>query len=107
MRHDVAAFLEELADRRFKVHLARTQPQAWRIYDIEALSFRRLRQQRHAAARQLRELEEEGIRTADAIFCVSEEEAMFARSLTAAPVFVLPPTTRRPSGCRGTTSGKA
>ena len=73
---------------RFEHQLARTQPHARRIYDIEALSFRRLRQQRHAAARQLRELEEKGS-TADVVLCVSEEEASFARSLTAAPVLLL------------------
>jgi GT2 family glycosyltransferase len=86
---------------RFNHHVRRTQPQARRIYDIEALSFRRLRQERHAAARQLRELEEEGIRTADVVFCVSEEEASFARSLTPTPVLLLPTYVEAPDGLPG------
>jgi GT2 family glycosyltransferase len=91
-RYHYSVVLVSRADNigRFKHQLARTQPHARRIYDIEALSFRRLRQQRHAAARHLRELEEEGIRTADVVLCVSEEEASFARSLTPAPVLLLP-----------------
>ena len=75
---------------RFDSHLRRTQPQARRIYDIEALSFRRLRQQGDGAARHLYELERTGITGADLILCVSEEEAAFARQLTSAPVLVLP-----------------
>jgi O-antigen biosynthesis protein len=75
---------------RFESHLRRTQPQARRIYDIEALSFRRLRQQGDGAARHLYELERTGITGADLILCVSEEEAAFARELTSAPVLVLP-----------------
>jgi GT2 family glycosyltransferase len=75
---------------RFDSHLQRTQPQARRIYDIEALSFRRLRQQGDGAARQLYEFERKGITGADLVLCVSEEEAAFARGLTSAPVLVLP-----------------
>jgi GT2 family glycosyltransferase len=75
---------------RFENQLRRTQPQARRIYDIEALSFRRLRQQRDRAARHLHELEQEGIRGADVVLSVSDEEATFARGVTSVPVLVLP-----------------
>jgi GT2 family glycosyltransferase len=75
---------------RFDHHLRRTQPQAHRIYDIEALAFRRLEQEGDEGARRLRELEHRGIEGADVVLCVSEEEAAFVRQLTNAPVFVLP-----------------
>lgn len=90
-RYHYSVVLVSRADNigRFERELRRTQPQARRIYDIEALSFRRLGQQGHKAADELRELEETGVRGADLIFCVSEEEAAFARSLTEAPVHVL------------------
>ena len=91
-RYHYSVVLVSRADNigRFEYQLRRTQPQARRIYDIEALSFRRLSQQRHIAAQQLREFEEEGIRGADVVLCVSEEEASFARELTRVPVLVLP-----------------
>ena len=76
--------------QRFHGHLKRTQPQARRIYDIEALAFRRLDEDDTEKAELLRELEREGIDGADVVFCVSEEEAGFARERTDAPVFVLP-----------------
>ncbi|MGH3079759.1 MAG: glycosyltransferase [Gaiellaceae bacterium] len=77
---------------RFESHLRRTQPQARRIYDIEALAFRRLEQAGDdlEALRWLRKLERTGVESADVVFCVSEEEARFARDLTDVPVFVLP-----------------
>jgi O-antigen biosynthesis protein len=75
---------------RFEHHLRRTQPQARRVYDIEALAFRRFEQEGNESAGRLRELEREGIEGADVVLCVSEEEAAFARELTNAPVFVLP-----------------
>jgi GT2 family glycosyltransferase len=75
---------------RFDHHLRRTQPQARRIYDIEALAFRRLEQEGQAAADWMRDLELKGIHGADLVFCVSEQEAAFARELTRVPVFVLP-----------------
>jgi GT2 family glycosyltransferase len=75
---------------RFDHHLRRTQPQAQRVYDVEALSFRRLEQEKSESAKRLRSLEERGIEGADVVLCVSEEEAEFARELTKAPVFVLP-----------------
>jgi GT2 family glycosyltransferase len=75
---------------RFESHLKRTQPQARRIYDIEALAFRRHEREDNEKAQRLRELELEGIEGADVVFCVSEEEAAFARERTTAPVMVLP-----------------
>jgi O-antigen biosynthesis protein len=74
---------------RFERHLRRTQPQARRIYDIEALAFRRYEQLDRAKASRLRDLEHEGIESADVVFCVSEEEAAFACERTAVPVHVL------------------
>ena len=73
----------------FERHLRRTQPQARRIYDIEALAFRRFEHDDGAKARKLRELELEGIAGADVVFCVSEHEAAFARKQTNVPVHVL------------------
>ena len=75
---------------RFDHHLRRTQPQALRVYDVEALSFRRFEQEKSESATRLRSLEEKGIEGADVVLCVSEEEAGFASELTKAPVFVLP-----------------
>jgi O-antigen biosynthesis protein len=75
---------------RFERELRRTQPQARRIYDIEALAFRRYEQREDEAADRLRELELQGIDGADVVLCVSEEEAEFARERTSAPVHVLP-----------------
>jgi GT2 family glycosyltransferase len=82
---------------RFDRHLRRTQPQALRVYDVEALAFRRIEQERSEQARRLRSLEEEGIEGADVVLCVSEEEAGFARKLTRAPVFILPTYTEVPA----------
>jgi GT2 family glycosyltransferase len=75
---------------RFEGHVLRTQPQARRIYDIEALAFRHFEHKDHRAAARLRELEREGIDSADVVLCVSEEEAAFAREFTKVPVLVLP-----------------
>jgi GT2 family glycosyltransferase len=75
---------------RFDHFLRKTQPQARRVYDIEALAFRRYQQEGDKAAERLRELDEQGIEGADVILCVSEEEAAFARELGRAPVYVLP-----------------
>jgi GT2 family glycosyltransferase len=74
---------------RFDHFLRKTQPQAQRIYDIEALAFRRLEQIGDAAAERLRELDKQGIEGADLILCVSEEEAAYVRELARAPVYVL------------------
>jgi O-antigen biosynthesis protein len=91
-RYHYSVVLVSRADNigRFEHDLRRTQPQARRIYDIEALSFRRLQQQGHEASHYLRELEAKGVCGADVVLCVSEEEAAFARDLTQAPVLVLP-----------------
>ena len=59
---------------RFDHFLRKTQPQARRIYDIEALA-RRFEQEGAESAQQLRELDEKGIEGADVILCVSDEEA--------------------------------
>jgi glycosyltransferase involved in cell wall biosynthesis len=75
---------------RYDHELRKTQPQARRVFDIEALAFRRYEQEGDEAATRLRELDEQGIREADLILCVSEEEAAFARRLARAPVYVLP-----------------
>jgi O-antigen biosynthesis protein len=74
---------------RFHELIGRTQPQARRIYDIEALAFRRHRPGDESGSR-LQELERVGIESADAVLTVSEEEASFARELTDGPVHVLP-----------------
>jgi O-antigen biosynthesis protein len=73
----------------FEGHLRRSQPQARRIYDIEALAFRRYELDDGAKAQKLHELELEGIAGADVVFCVSEHEAAFAREQTDVPVHVL------------------
>jgi GT2 family glycosyltransferase len=75
---------------RFEHQLRRTQPQARRIYDIEALAFRRHAQQGDDSANRLQEFERQGIEGADTVLCVSEEEAEYARGLTSVPVRVLP-----------------
>jgi glycosyltransferase involved in cell wall biosynthesis len=75
---------------RFEFQLRRTQPQARRIYDIEALAFRRHAQQGDATATRLEELERRGIMGAHVVTCVSDAEAEYARSLTDVPVRVLP-----------------
>ena len=85
---------------RFDHFLRKTQPQARRIYDIEALVFRRLEQEGAESAQQLRELDEKGIEGADVILCVSEEEAAFARACSNAPVFVLPTYVSLPTRTR-------
>jgi GT2 family glycosyltransferase len=74
---------------RFEQQLRRTQPQARRIYDIEALAFRRYEHRDDDKARMLLEFELQGIEGADVVLCVSEEEAAFARERTSVPVHVL------------------
>jgi GT2 family glycosyltransferase/glycosyltransferase involved in cell wall biosynthesis len=74
---------------RFEEQLRRTQPQARRIYDIEALAFRR-HEPDDERRKRLIELERTGIDGADVVLCASEDEAGFARDLTDSPVFVLP-----------------
>jgi GT2 family glycosyltransferase len=89
---------------RFEQHLRRTQPQATRIYDVEALAFRRSERLDNELTTRLRELEQQGIVGADVVLCVSEEEAAFARERTTAPVHVLPSYTQpiaEPPGFEG------
>jgi hypothetical protein len=72
----------------FETLLRRTQPQAWRVLDVEALFFRRLEQMaaregspsRAAEADRMRAAEVDAIRGADLVWCVSEEERMFVHS---------------------------
>jgi O-antigen biosynthesis protein len=73
----------------FEHDLRRTQPQARRIYDVEALTFRQYEGRDDDKAKRLRELELVGIEGADVVLCVSEAEAPFARARTDVPVHVL------------------
>ena len=69
--------------------LRRTQPQALRVYDIEALSFKRLERQSwvvqdgsvagelRAQANRLRSVEIDAVTSADVIWAVSDEEMAF------------------------------
>jgi GT2 family glycosyltransferase len=78
---------------RFRELLRRTQPQALRIFDAEALAFRRLHRQAgladdsdraralHALALAATEEELRAIDEADVVFAVSEEEREFIRGL--------------------------
>jgi GT2 family glycosyltransferase len=88
---------------RFRELLRRTQPQALRIFDAEALAFRRLNRQARLAddsdsARALQalalaatEAELHAIDEADVVFAVSEEEGDFIHDLHRdKPVFLLP-----------------
>ena len=90
-RYHYSVVLLSRADNiyRFEQQVRRTQPQARRIYDIEALAFRRYENREDDKALRLRELELEGIKGADVVLCVSEEEAAFARMQTSVPVHVL------------------
>jgi O-antigen biosynthesis protein len=87
---------------RFRELLQKTQPQALRVFDLEALSFRRLERLAQvsdgddaeaalAEAGRTREAEIEAIREADVVFSVSEDEAAFVQQAAAGvPTFVLP-----------------
>jgi GT2 family glycosyltransferase len=88
---------------RFAGYLSRTQPQAQRIFDTEALTFERLerlaellppgkeRRETRAAAARTRESEIRAIQEADAVFVVSEDEARFVGEVApGTPTFVLP-----------------
>ena len=88
---------------RFAGYLSRTQPQAQRIFDTEALTFQRLerlaeilppgkaRRETRAAAVRTRESEIRAIQEADIVFVVSDEEARFAAEVApGTPAFVLP-----------------
>ena len=88
---------------RFAGYLSRSQPQAQRIFDTEALTFQRLerlaeilppgkaRSETRAAAAKTREAEIRAIQEADVVFVVSDEEARFAAQVApGTPAFVLP-----------------
>jgi GT2 family glycosyltransferase len=87
---------------RMSPALDRDQPQAARVYDAEALYFRRIERQADVAttpeerarlradADAVRGLELAALRWAEAVLCVSDEEAAVIRSLVpATPVFVV------------------
>jgi len=87
----------------FHGHLSRTQPQALRVFDTEALSFLRLerlaeltapgKEQKtvRAASANTRKWEIQAVQDADVIFCVSDEEARFiAEVAPGTPAYVLP-----------------
>ena len=87
----------------FRGFLSRTQPQALRIFDTEALTFLRLerlaelmpagQQQRkvRAEAAKTRAAEILAVQDADVVFCVSEDEARFVAEVAPGkPSFVLP-----------------
>jgi GT2 family glycosyltransferase len=88
---------------RFREHLRWTQPQAVRIFDAEALTFRRLDRQalvakepeRQAALRTLAlsavEAEIRAVEEADLVFAVSDEERAFFHAVAPQkPVMLLP-----------------
>jgi GT2 family glycosyltransferase/glycosyltransferase involved in cell wall biosynthesis len=87
----------------FRGFLSRTQPQALRVFDTEALTFLRLerlaeilpagKQQREvrAEAAKTRAAEILAVQDADAVFCVSKDEARFVAEVAPGkPSFVLP-----------------
>src|SRR5206468_9550013 len=87
----------------FHGHLSRTQPQALRVFDTEALSFLRLerlaeltapgKEQKaiRAASANTRKWEIQAVQDADVIFCVSDEEARFIAEVAPdTPTYVLP-----------------
>jgi GT2 family glycosyltransferase len=87
---------------RFEGHLEQSQPQALRIFDTEAFTFRRLDRQaellppgkqREAVKREAllaREAELRAAQESDAVFCVSAEEADYVAQIAPRkPAFVL------------------
>ena len=78
---------------RFDEVIRRTQPQALRVYDVEALFFRRVersaklaltaesRAEALAESSRLRNLEIGAITSADLVLCVSDEEQEFVRGV--------------------------
>lgn len=89
---------------RFDAVLRRTQPQASRVFDVEALTSRRLTLQAgfapdgpvglilHREAVRMRRLEAEAVQAADAAFCVSEEERTIVEGLHPGIATFLVPT---------------
>jgi GT2 family glycosyltransferase len=87
---------------RFKGHLSATQPQALRVFDTEAFTFRRLerlaemlpagKEQTRARRESLqaREAEIRAVQDADVVFCVADEEAQLISEIAPGkPAFVL------------------
>lgn len=99
---------------RFAGYLQQTQPQALRIFDTEALTFRRLERmvgiledsadvaRVRAEASAVRQVELGALHEASVVFAVSEEEKEFIAELAdGVPTFVLPhwiEAARRPAG---------
>jgi len=88
---------------RFGGHLERTQPQALRVFDTEALTFRRLERmvgfiedsaevgQVSAAANAVRHVELGALHQSSVVFAVSDEEKEFIGEVAhGVPTFVLP-----------------
>ena len=87
----------------FRGSIERTQPQAGRVYDMEALYHVRMQRAEpflgpdddHAAFRgqmeEFRDLEHQAVRWADAVFCVTEEEREYVRAMAPeVPAYLLP-----------------
>jgi GT2 family glycosyltransferase/glycosyltransferase involved in cell wall biosynthesis len=88
---------------RYEGYLWRDQPQALRVFDTEALTFRRLDRlaellppgseanRVRAEAIQTREIEIRAVQEADVVLCVSDEEVEYIASVAPGkPTFVLP-----------------
>jgi GT2 family glycosyltransferase len=88
---------------RYAGYLGQSQPQAIRVFDTEALTFRRLDRlaellppgpeadEVRAEAVRTREAETRAVQEADLVFCVSDEEAELIAGLAPGkPTFVLP-----------------
>jgi GT2 family glycosyltransferase len=91
--------------QRFDGYLSHTQPQALRIFDTEALTFRRLerlaqllppgkqRKEVRAEMVKAREAEIRAIQEANVVFCVSDDEARFVAEVSpGSHAYVLPGT---------------
>jgi glycosyltransferase involved in cell wall biosynthesis len=88
--------------RIFNSLIARRLPEARKLYDAEALYYVRLQKQAAAAvdpadrsrllleADDMRRLEARLARDADAVICISRDEAELVRQMTSAPIFVVP-----------------
>jgi GT2 family glycosyltransferase len=88
---------------RYEGYLWRDQPQALRVFDTEALTFRRLERlaellppgseanKVRAEAVHTREIEVRAVQEADVVLCVSDEEVEYIASVAPGkPTFVLP-----------------
>lgn len=99
---------------RYEGYLLQDQPQALRIFDTEALTFRRLDRlaeltppgpradEIRAEAARTRVLEIGAVQEADVVFCVSEEEVEFIAAVAPGkPAFVLPAIVESPDAGPG------